>query len=66
MSIDKLFVLLQMVLQAESNSGNTSLSLTSREFAFATSLPGLRQFMQQQADQGVIDIIDGLYSVSRK
>ena len=55
-----------MLLQAEANSGNSSLSLTAKEFVFATQLSAFRQFMQQLSDQEVVDICDGLYSVAKK
>ncbi len=66
MSIDKLFSLLQLVLQAASQQGSAGISLTSREMVFVTSIPGLRQFLQQLHDQGEIDIIDGMYSVAKR
>jgi hypothetical protein len=66
MSIDKLFSLLQLVLQAASQQGSAGISMTSREMVFATTISGLRQFLQLLHDQGDIDIIDGMYSVAKK
>ena len=66
MSIDKLFSLLQLVLQAASQQGSSGISVTSSEMAFVSTVPGLRQFLQLLHEQGEVDIIDGLYSIAKR
>lgn len=64
MSLDKLFSLLQLVLQAASTDGGGSGgAVTSKDLSFASQPSGLRQFLQTLSEQGKIDIVDGLYSM---
>lgn len=64
MSLDKLFSLLQLVLQAALTEGSGAGSaVTSKDLNFVSNASGLRQFLQSLSDNGKIDIVDGMYSL---
>jgi hypothetical protein len=64
MSLDKLFSLLQLVLQAASSDGAGSGStVTSKDLAFVSQSSGLRQYLHTLSEQGKIEVVDGMFSL---
>eukprot|EP01039_Chlorochromonas_danica_P006937 gene6937-7676_t len=58
MGVDRLGSLLHHILSASS-------SINPQDCAFATTIAGLRQFLHTLVDRGVLEVVDGLYSLAR-
>lgn len=58
MGVDRLCSLLQIILTASSASNPT-------DYSFATNMASLRQFLNDLVNKGVLEVVDGLFSLAK-